>query len=197
MLCVAGTLKVTDQNMLPESPSATCKKEKAGDYCLLAGESNRVVSLPWRSNNYVCRLVRMTTYNWYWEQSLSVSPVSPGYQLVEYRLICLQLASRSRQMHFAFSFLVSSTPFMRQLVWEYERETEETDRQTETLTCPVCAVVDRWPPCQRVRGGWELSTPSSSENTTASLKSSEPSTPAGMMTRFSRSVQHALFGKGH
>ena len=50
MLCVVGTLKVTDQNMLPESPSATCKKEKAGDYCLLAGESNRVVSLPRRSN---------------------------------------------------------------------------------------------------------------------------------------------------
>ena len=136
---------------------------------------------------------------------LSVSPVSPGYQLVEYRLICLQLASRSRQMHTAFSFLVSSTPFMRQPVREYararargrERDRErqrqrQTDRQTDRdidLSCVCCGgQVTTVSTCS---WGWELSTPSSSENTTASLKSSEPSTPAGMMTRFSRSVQHA------
>ena len=147
---------------------------------------------------------------------LSVSPVSPGYQLVEYRLICLQLASRSRQMHTAFSFMVSSTPFMRQPVREYsrararerererqrQRETErdrdrdrQTDRQTDRdidLSCVCCGgQVTTVSTCS---WGWELSTPSSSENTTASLKSSEPSTPAGMMTRFSRSVQHTLCG---
>ncbi|XP_076454774.1 salivary peroxidase/catechol oxidase-like [Babylonia areolata] len=33
-----GTMKVTEKNMLPENPSGTCKKEKEGDYCLLAGD---------------------------------------------------------------------------------------------------------------------------------------------------------------
>ncbi|KAK7466015.1 hypothetical protein BaRGS_00037452 [Batillaria attramentaria] len=33
-----GKMLVTEDNMLPESKSSTCKKEKVGDYCLAAGD---------------------------------------------------------------------------------------------------------------------------------------------------------------
>ncbi|KAL8625947.1 hypothetical protein ACOMHN_012539 [Nucella lapillus] len=33
-----GKMKVTEMNMLPENKKGTCKKEKEGDYCMLAGD---------------------------------------------------------------------------------------------------------------------------------------------------------------